>query len=445
MNRSHNFRNIVYLSDTSGTGFWRHIQQILSLNCINTNTNINNTYTQFPILDKNYYTGITSVSIQRWTSKEQSDLVEKFLKPLCDINGAYLLYHIDDDMYAKHIPLFNKGRAGFESEVVQNSIKKMLNLADFVVVTTDKIKQVYHDFYGVPLENIIAVPNFLPRWWIGDRYNPTKKAEQFMKFKGRPRIGIISSLSHYNIDNVRQTEDGIACRLKDKKNNIWFTEEGKQISFEQTHEIKDDLDDIIECIRSTVKDFQWVFCGYCPEKLRDLAEKKLIEIHEGVPIVNYPSLIDNLQLQAIVTPINKIEFNFCKSPIKTMEGSALGIPVFSTNCLPYNRVMKETQLFNDGNELKSMLYKLKMMSKGAYMKMIEDQWKWLNSEHHEGDFDIVNYWLEDNIQIWIDLFRLRNKPLKISYEFFEKQYLENKNNEETKLLFVSENGAKILQ
>ena len=62
-------------------------------------------------------------------------------------------------------------------------------------------------------------------------------------------------------------------------------------------------------------------------------------MHGGLPIMNYPSMLENLQLQAIVAPIAKTTFNFCKSFIKTMEAAAIGVPLFATNCLPYSRVM----------------------------------------------------------------------------------------------------------
>lgn len=51
----------------------------------------------------------------------------------------------------------------------------MLNTADFVTVTTDYIRDFYHDHYGVPYENIIAVPNLLPKWWFGDKYDVDAK------------------------------------------------------------------------------------------------------------------------------------------------------------------------------------------------------------------------------------------------------------------------------
>ena len=111
--------------------------------------------------------------------------------------------------------------------------------------------------------------------------------------------------------------------------------------------------------------------GYCPPQIQDLVEKKKIEVHGGVPIMNYASMLENLNLQAIVSPIKKIEFNFCKSFIKTMECAAIGVPLYATNCLPYSRVMKPSQLFDTSDELREKLRKLKFGSVGIYKDIVE--------------------------------------------------------------------------
>ena len=401
-----------------------------------------------------------SVTVQRWISDGQRDLFLKFLRPLMDANCGWLVYEIDDMMFdgtflgtkderraleAKYgdlqqcsIPLFNRGRGSFEGESVQRNIKAMLNAADFITVTTDYLKHVYHDFYGVPLENIIAVPNFLPKWWIGDRYRPKDKLQQFTQNKAKPRIGIVSSLSHYNVDGVRRTAAGRAVRKKQYPDGQlkWFDEKGTEIPEKDAIPIADDIDAIIDCIRETVDDFQWVFFGYCPVSLRDLVERKKIEVHGGTYIMNYPSVFDNLKLQAVVAPINPIGFNFCKSFIKYMEAAALGIPCYATKCLPYDRVMPERQLFKDGADLKEKLMQLKFnTSGGAYLKMVEQQWQWLTSRHKEGDFLCNGFFLEDNLGLFLDRFRLRQKSVPVSLDVFVKQYEERKRRERENVIF----------
>ena len=440
------FRNVVYLSDVSGTGQWRRIWQINSINCVSQGLGVQCSYSQTPILDQNFYKGVNSVTVQRWINDQQVDLFCKFLKPLMDMNSGWLIYEIDDNMADVHIPKFNRGRKAFEGEKIQSNIKKMLNAADFVTVTTDYIKNFYHKHYGVPLDRIIAVPNLLPRYLFGDRYDLDKKIEQFRKFKQKPRIGIVSSLSHFNVDDVRIGKDGLACRkerLPDGR-EIWKNEVGNEVPEDQISKITDDFDDIADCVRSTVDEFQWVCFGYCPPQIKDLADKRKIEVHGGVPIMNYASMLENLNLQAIVSPIKKIEFNFCKSFIKTMECAAIGVPLFATNCLPYSRVMKPTQLFDTSDELKEKLRKLKFGSIGIYKNIIENQWKWLNSPCREGDFNIKNFWLEDNLNIWIDMNRLKQKTLNVSYASFIAQFNARKLAEAQSVIAKSESGEAMI-
>ena len=403
-----------------------------------------------PIIDPRYYQGITSVTVQRWISDQQRELVEKLLKPATQNQRAWLIYAIDDAMHYDDIPLFNRGRHAFASDRIQSNIKYMLNAADLVVVTTDYIRKYYNRKYGVPLRNIVAVPNLLPKWWFGDRYDPDRKLQQFKKFKSRPRIGIISSLSHYNIDDVRE-KDGKACRKskeKDKDGNeveVWKDQDGTVVKFEDTNVITDDLDQIVSMIRRTVKDFQWVFFGYAPPKLKDLIEKKQVEYHPGVPILNYPSIIENLQLQAVVAPIKDMEFNRCKSHIKYLECCASGIPLFASNLLPYSGVMKRDFLFDTEDELQQKLLKLKFMSSGAYRSVIEENWRWLNTPKLDGDFNVKNGWLEDNLGIWVDMFKLKPQAPLCSMRIYCEQKTQKEREREQNMVFKGENGVEILK
>ena len=126
-------------------------------------------------------------------------------------------------MHYEEIPLFNRGRQAFASPKTQDNIRYMLNASDFVIVTTNHIKEYYHRKYGVPTENIIAVPNLLPRWWFGDRYDPERGTELFRKNRNKPRVGIVSSLSHYNVGGTRVSADGKACNVQKDKDGkeIW--------------------------------------------------------------------------------------------------------------------------------------------------------------------------------------------------------------------------------
>ena len=83
------------------------------------------------------------------------------------------------------------------------------------------------------------------------------KIEQFKHFKSKPRIGIVSSLSHFNIDNVMEDKNGLAARKKKKPDGteVWINEKNVEVPENELHKIEDDFDSITECVRSTVNDF----------------------------------------------------------------------------------------------------------------------------------------------------------------------------------------------
>jgi len=203
------YRNIVYLSDVTGTGFWRHICPITTSNCLQYQTKIVNSYTQQPVLDPNFYVGMNSVFIQRWMMPQQLEIVEKFFKPLFAQTGTKLIYEVDDLTDINHIPLYNPGRKGYESKEVQDAIGKMMGYSDLILTTTHYLKEQIHKSYSIPMEKIMAVPNLLPRWWFGDRYDTEKKLQQFKHYKSKPRIGVISSLSHFNLNNAKDENGNI--------------------------------------------------------------------------------------------------------------------------------------------------------------------------------------------------------------------------------------------
>ena len=183
----------------------------------------------------------------------------------------------------------------------------------------------------------------------------------------------MSSLSHYNVDDVRLTQDGLAARKKKLSDGkeVWKNERGEVVEESTLSKINDDMTEILPLIKSTVKDFQWVFFGYCPEELKPFVDKKQIEVHSGTTILSYSSALENMQLQAIVAPITRNVFNYCKSFIKYMEAAALGVPCYATNCEPYSRVMPRDQVFDTAEELHKMLLKLKFSSSGWYKSLIE--------------------------------------------------------------------------
>lgn len=234
---------------------------------------------------------------------------------------------------------------------------------------------------------------------------------------------------------------GNAVRLEKRQDGteVWINEHNTTIKYEDTIKITDDFDEIADVVRSTVDLVQWVMFGYCPPQIEDLAKAGKVEVHRTTSIMNYASMLENLKLQMIVAPIKKTPFNFCKSFIKTMEAASIGVPLFATNCLPYSSAMDRSMLFDTGSELKEKILRLKDGSMKIYQDIIERQWKWLNSPCHEGDFDLRNFWLEDNMNIHIDMNKLHQKTVNVSMKVFSQSYEQRKAAEKANTIYKNEN------
>ena len=433
------YTNYLIPNDTGGCMFWRGLMAVETIWSLNGDVNINNIVSQRPVFDPKYYQGVNMIMVQRLTNEHQQKLLEGFLKPVADATGCWTVFNIDDIMDHRYIPLYNRGRRGYFKEETQKRIKSMLNASDFILTTTDIIKQHYHDLYGVPLENIITIPNLLPHWWAGNFYNKEQSIEKFNRFKKKPRVGIISSLSHYNVEKIRvdnRFNDGYNHGIypweeKDENGNkvtVWKDEKMEKVNPDDFEIAKDDLSLFLKTVLRTIDEIQWVFVGYAPQELEEYIKEGKIEYHPGIPIINYPSIVNSFQLNAVVAPCLPGLFNESKSNIKLLECAALGIPLFASDILAYKKYVPENQLFSTDDDLYEKLMKLKKTSSFVYGETIERQWKYINTPHVEAGCQLKNYWLEDNLGLWIKLFSMRNKSQTISFS----NYLLAKKNEEAK-------------
>lgn len=454
------YNNVFWPSDTNGCSQWRGIWPIETIWALGPTTGISNSIMTQLTAEQRFYQNINMFMVQRLVNDQQEQIFNKLIFPLSEINSFWTVYNIDDAMHCDDIVKYNRGRKAFIGKSQEN-IQKMLNNVDFVLTTTDHIKSYYNRRYGVPLEKIICIPNYLPRWWIGDYYNKDESIENFKRFKNKMRVGMVSSLSHYNIEHIKEDQTGCVVWEEDKKDEngniilgengqpvkIWRNERGEEVDINTCHEVPDDLDIIIDCIIKTIDEFQWVFFGYAPPKLMPYIEAKKIEYYGGISILNYPSRLHSLKLNAIVAPIRDGEFNLCKSNIKYLEASALGVPLFAQNLSTYSKYMPANQLFNDADDLRVKLLKLKYGSVGIFEKIIDNQWKFLNSPHEECGIKSPNWWLEDNIGIWVKFFSMRKKPQTISINKYievqksKKAAMKNPEN----FIFNDGNGIEIIK
>ncbi|HJW02939.1 MAG TPA: glycosyltransferase [Azospira sp.] len=93
-----------------------------------------------------------------------------------------------------------------------------------------------------------------------------------------------------------------------------------------------DLALIIDAVKQTANEADWVFFGMCPDELRPYVR----EYHEfEIGVEAYPAKLASLNLDLAIAPLEINRFNEAKSNLRILEYGALGLPVVCTDIFPY--------------------------------------------------------------------------------------------------------------
>jgi glycosyltransferase involved in cell wall biosynthesis len=170
---------------------------------------------------------------------------------------------------------------------------EIMNMCDEITVTCDFMKNYYREKTGK--REVTVIPNFPPKFWIGNFFDEKRVYNLYQKHKKKPRILYAGSGAHFDVDNkVKQ---------------------------------RDDFDHVIDAIIKTRKEFQWVFVGAFPLRLRPYVSNREIEFHPWQQMYSYPQKLHDLEVQMWVAPLQDNNFNKAKSDLKYIEASSFGLPV----------------------------------------------------------------------------------------------------------------------
>lgn len=383
---SENFNVISYPADVGGCGFYRMMFPKMSLQTITPFVRFIESFKY--VIDPNFYRDIRIIRLQRQVSNSQCEFYLKFLKPVCRSLGIWMVYEIDDVICYDDIPNYNCAKEAFNKDEFYHNVKTMLEISDFITVTTDELKSYYSTKYKIELDKIIVIPNYLPRWWIGETYNIDRQCIQFEEFinnKKKPRIGLPLSSSHYDLSG---------------KNNY-----------------VDDITHIVEYIRNTHRQYQWCFIGHVPKQLEDLLRDKKIEILPGSDLLNYPREMWRHNFQCIVAPLQDNIFNNSKSNIKLLESWALGIPSISQNLPIYNKYTD--MVFDNANDLDNKLNWL-FKDRQTYRKHIKENRNFIDYGKTSIKYFEKGAWIEKNLDKWLSIHTLPQRT--ISYDLTLKTH-----------------------
>jgi len=348
-------RVIQYYADYSGCGFWRMIWPEHLLNAHQKLTVHGSTVMN---LDPNYFRGAQAVRVQRQATEHQLQFV-KFLKEISKQMGFRLIYEIDDLVFSEDIPDYNKFKPAFTDPKIRATAQEIMELCDEITVTCDFMKEYYMG--KTANKNITVIPNYIPKWWMGNFYNEKKISDNFDRYRKKPRILYAGSGAHFDVDNrVGQ---------------------------------KDDFAHVNQIIASTRHKYQWVFLGAYPLSLHPFIQNGEIEYHPWEQLYSYPEKISTLNVNMLVAPLQDNNFNKSKSDLKFIEANCYGLPIACQNLVTYKDAPYK---FDTGDEMISLVEEV-LSTKGKYMNASAKarrtaEARWLENE--------------DNINKYVELFTL---------------------------------------
>lgn len=197
-----------------------------------------------------------------------------------------------------------------ENKKKQEAAKEALRIADGVTVTTEHLAGVYREYN----DNVYVLPNCIEP----DVWQPIQLVKD-----GWVRISWHGGCSHY--EDLLTLQDSIT-RIAAKHKNVKFVICG--------HE------------------FKGIFKDVSPDQY---------EYHGWVPTVCHPYKQKQLNTDIAMIPLKDDLFNVCKSPIKWVEYSCLGIPSVVIDIPPYSPVVRHGEtgfLYSDNIEFEKYMSQL---------------------------------------------------------------------------------------
>ncbi len=172
---------------------------------------------------------------------------------------------------------YKKMKAAFRD--ARSRLRKALGYCDRLIVSTEPLAIMCRDM----IQDIAIIPNRL-------RIDPWNELQSLRQQSARPRVGWAGAQQHQG-----------------------------------------DLEIIIDVVKETAEEVDWIFFGMCPEEIKPYIKEE----HAFVDIENYPQKLASLNLDLAVAPLEEHDFNIAKSNLRLLEYGILGWPVVCSDIFPY--------------------------------------------------------------------------------------------------------------
>jgi len=271
-----------------------------------------------------------SLILQRQVEWSQIELMEQYMRH----SKAFRVFEIDD--LITNVPLKSARKKVFVAQKdLHKRFRKGVGLCHRLVVSTGFLAEEYKGY----TDEVVIVPNYLERSRWGHLSTPSRRAGR------RPRVGWAGSITH----------DG-------------------------------DLAEIIEVVKATAQEVDWVFFGMCPQEMQPYVK----EFHKPVPLDDYPAKLASLNLDLAVAPLEDVPFNHAKSHLRLLEYGVMGYPVICTDITPYRGDYPVTRVRNRYKDWVD-----------AIRSHVADMDELARMGDRLRDYVEAHWMLEDNLDVWL--------------------------------------------
>ena len=326
--------------------------------------------------DPNAYRTVRTVKIQRPCTDAQYGFLERFLKPLSDRLGFWIVMDVDDCLCHDDIPPYNVAKSAITEQATEN-LRKSMGLVDVITTTTAYLRDYYVRRFGIPEGKFMLIPNYLPRWWIGGSFNPN------------------ATMWHFNQD------------LKDGRLKVAFACGGNHYDLRNQNGGVDDFTHLVEWMRSSSKDFEFHFVGSVPRQLEDLRAEGRIKVDPAMDVLNYPREVYERHYDLWICPLQDNVFNRCKSNIKLIEAWAMGVPVLVQRCECYDRFTPDT--FTDADSLDRLVSEAVRNPRSVMERVVAGR-RIVDSGDNNSP---KGWWLENNMDRHAQVYYAMQKTMKV--------------------------------
>ena len=225
------------------------------------------------------------------------------------------VYEIDDYLHGVH--RMSTARYSFDPNTQKERFKNIddyLQECSAITVTTEHLKSVYSKYN----KNIYILPNCLDFELFNDSYlNLREVYRQEHKQKGEIWLGWAGSNTH--LPDLLVAKDAVIQILRD---------------FPQVKLVLGGWD-------GTFKNDKGESVAQELNPWKDIPAERKVVIPWATDMNNYPKMLVNFDIG--IAPLEDNEFNRCKSNIKFLEYSGVGVPVIASEVEPYSKSIKNNE------------------------------------------------------------------------------------------------------